>query len=170
MRAMNETVLPSIKLHTDSVESTEALAFACAQALSPGSILALTGDLGAGKTCFSRGFARGWGVPEEIPVTSPTFTLLNIYPGRSPLYHLDLYRLQGEDDLEAIGFYDLFDGEGIVLMEWADRIPAAWGDRYLHVALQGEGDTRTVILEGGCWAAGAWESLQKALGDWVSPE
>ena len=89
-----------------------------------GDFVSLIGDLGAGKTCFARGVARGVGVDPTIPVTSPTFTLLNIYQGRIPLYHFDLYRLAGDSDLEDLGFVDYFEGDGLCLVEWAERLDA----------------------------------------------
>lgn len=88
----------------------------------PGDFVSLIGDLGAGKTCFSRGVARGVGVDPTIPVTSPTFTLLNIYQGIIPFYHFDLYRLTGGGDLADLGFIDYFEGDGLCVVEWAERL------------------------------------------------
>jgi len=87
-----------------------------------GTVFALSGGLGAGKTAFSQGFAAGLGIEE--PVSSPTFTLVNEYhQGRLPLYHFDVYRLEEADELEAIGFDEYVYGQGVTLIEWADRFP-----------------------------------------------
>jgi tRNA threonylcarbamoyladenosine biosynthesis protein TsaE len=93
--------------------------------LTPGCVICLTGELGAGKTCFIKGIAEGLnGTPAE-EVTSPTFTILQEYPGPVPLYHFDAYRLSGPEDLEAIGFEEYIGGAGVAVIEWADRIEAA---------------------------------------------
>lgn len=89
--------------------------------LVPPALLLLRGGLGAGKTCFVRGLARGLDVPEDEPVTSPTFALMNHYRGRCDLYHFDLYRLAGADDLEEIGFSEFVQARGIVVVEWSER-------------------------------------------------
>ena len=90
--------------------------------LSHGLVVALTGDLGSGKTCLVQGLARGLGVPDEYPVTSPTYTLINEYPGRLKLYHVDLYRLDHPVDCDDIGLYDILDSGDVVAIEWADRM------------------------------------------------
>jgi tRNA threonylcarbamoyladenosine biosynthesis protein TsaE len=111
-----------------SEEQTSALARELAQRLPPGSVLCLVGDLGAGKTVFARGFARGLCIEE--PVTSPTFTLVNSYEGRMPdgsrrtLHHFDLYRLTDPEELHDIGWEEYFDGEAICLVEWPERAGA----------------------------------------------
>lgn len=88
----------------------------------PGLTVLLAGDLGAGKTCFAQGVAAGLGAPGDAPVTSPTYTLLNLYAGRLPLYHFDLYRLARVDDLEELGYDDAAERDGVVLIEWAERL------------------------------------------------
>jgi len=107
---------------TRAPEETEELGRALGQLLAPGDFLALTGELGAGKTRFAKGVAEGLGVPEDTPVTSPTYTILNIYEGRIPLYHFDLYRLRGADEVEELGFEEYFYGGGATLVEWAERL------------------------------------------------
>jgi len=115
-----------------SAEDTENLGIIIGQEAKKGDIFCLKGDLGAGKTVFTQGFAKGLGY--EGRVTSPTFTLMNEYVGgRLPLYHFDLYRLEGgEEDMESIGYEDYFYGNGVALVEWAelagDAIPpnAIW--------------------------------------------
>jgi tRNA threonylcarbamoyladenosine biosynthesis protein TsaE len=93
------------------------------EALKGGDCVALTGELGAGKTCFTQGIAVGLGVPDCYAVTSPTFTLLNEYPGRdTTLYHLDVYRLNGSADLAEMGYDEYLHGGGVMAIEWAEKI------------------------------------------------
>ena len=87
-----------------------------------GLVVLLSGDLGAGKTCFAQGVADGLGTPADTPVTSPSYTLLNIHYGRLPLYHFDLYRLSAVADLEELGYDEVAEGDGVTLVEWADRL------------------------------------------------
>ena len=104
-------------------EATIAFGREFAAKLSAGDVLALCGDLGAGKTHFIKGLAAGLGATTEA--TSPTFTLIHEYPGgRLPLFHFDLYRLESEDDLLRIGFDDYLDAGGVLAIEWADKFPA----------------------------------------------
>ncbi len=111
-----------LSVTSNSPEETELAGELLGSLARPGDFVSLIGDLGAGKTCFSRGVARGVEVDPTTPVTSPTFTLLNIYQGRIPLYHFDLYRLTGDGDLADLGFPDYFDGDGLCLVEWAERL------------------------------------------------
>ena len=105
-----------------SVTQTEAVAAHLAESLRPGACLALHGDLGAGKTQFVRGLVRGLGGNPRA-VSSPTFVLLNVYDaGRLTVYHLDAYRVSGAEDFEAIGFTELLDQGGVVVVEWARRV------------------------------------------------
>ena len=108
-------------------EDTQQLGLEFAAQLSPGSVLSLSGELGSGKTEFVKGLAKGLGVAD--PVTSPTFTLVHEHTGgRLPLYHMDLFRIDGEDDLDEIGFDDYLSRDGVCAIEWADkfrgRLPA----------------------------------------------
>ena len=107
---------------SDSVEETEAIAADIAIALVGGECIALHGDLGAGKTQFVRGLVRGLG-GNTRSVSSPTFMLLNIYDsGRLTVYHLDAYRVHGSEDFESIGFTELLEQGGVVIVEWASRV------------------------------------------------
>ena len=109
--------------------------------LSAGDFVGLRGELGAGKTALVRTVARGAGVAEGT-VTSPTFAILNSYPGRSTvLHHADLYRLQTRDELYATGYFEVMD-EGAMLVEWIDRIPQATPEDWLEIALTIEGENR----------------------------
>ena len=96
------------------------IAYEIAQSAKAGEIFCLIGDLGVGKTIFSKGFAKGLGIQEHI--TSPTFTIVQVYDGVMPLYHFDMYRIEDEDELEMIGYEDYFFGEGICLVEWANNV------------------------------------------------
>lgn len=93
-------------------------------ALQRPALLRLSGELGAGKTCFVQGFARGLGVAEEEAVTSPTFTLMNHYRGRLDLYHFDLYRIAHADELIEMGMDEFLPGRGVAVVEWAERLSA----------------------------------------------
>ncbi|GHT97368.1 tRNA (adenosine(37)-N6)-threonylcarbamoyltransferase complex ATPase subunit type 1 TsaE [Spirochaetia bacterium] len=110
-----------LTVHTASPEETIALGERIAPLLPPGSVIALRGGLGAGKTCFAKGIARGLGIREEV--TSPTYTIISEYAGRLPLYHIDAYRLEGDDDFSALGGEEFLYGRGITLIEWSERLP-----------------------------------------------
>ena len=97
--------------------------------------MALSGELGTGKTCLVQGIARGLGIPEEYRITSPTFTIINEYPGRLILYHLDVYRLSGVRDLDEIGYDDCFNDKGVVVVEWAEKIREALPKGTLFILL-----------------------------------
>ncbi|MEG1396517.1 MAG: tRNA (adenosine(37)-N6)-threonylcarbamoyltransferase complex ATPase subunit type 1 TsaE [Oscillospiraceae bacterium] len=134
---------------TNSPEETENLAARLAQKLTPGTVLAFTGDLGAGKTAFVRGIATGLGICERV--TSPTFTIVNEYEGgRLPLFHFDMYRLGGPDELYDIGWEDYLARNGICCVEWSENVAEALGDDCLRIDLRrGENDTQRVItIEG----------------------
>ena len=98
-------------------------------------MIVLTGDLGAGKTVFASGLARGLGVPATTPVTSPTFTVARAYRGRVPLHHVDAYHLRSLAELEAAGFEEMGGDGRVTCVEWGDRVPAAWPTDRLEVAL-----------------------------------
>lgn len=103
--------------------------------LHAGDIVALTGELGAGKTCLTQGIARGLDVPEPYFITSPTFTLINEYPGRHPLYHLDLYRLNGFRDMEELGYEEYLFGKGVSVIEWAEKARDILPDEAISISL-----------------------------------
>lgn len=128
-----------------SAADTEAIGAALVSRLGPGSVVAFTGDLGAGKTAFVRGMARGLGV--EQGVTSPTFTIVNEYlNGERPLFHFDLYRLASSEELFDIGWEDYLGRGGICAVEWSERIANYLEPGYIHVDIRrGAGDTQRVI-------------------------
>lgn len=116
--------MDKMKIHiiSGSPERTFEIGEIIGRGLKRGDILALSGELGSGKTCFTQGLAKGLDVPAQYNVTSPTFTLLNEYPGRLKLSHLDVYRLSGAQDIEEIGYEDYFFGPGVIVIEWAEKI------------------------------------------------
>lgn len=120
---------------------------ALAPLLRSGDVIALSGDLGAGKTQLVKGVARGLGV--DGPVTSPTFNLLLVHPGELPLYHFDLYRLERASDLEEIDFYAVLEGDGVSMIEWGDRFPDSLPADHLLVTIHRTGaDARAFELKG----------------------
>ena len=133
---------------TNSPTETEAVAAALAQKLTPGTILAYRGDLGAGKTAFTRGLARGLGY--AYPVTSPTYTIVNEYlGGRLPLFHFDMYRLASSDDLWDIGWEDYLERGGVCAVEWSENVDDAM-EQAIYVTIEKLGeDTRRITIEGG---------------------
>lgn len=138
---------------------TERAGMLLAPLLRPGDVVALAGDLGAGKTHLVQGVARALGVAE--PVTSPTFNLLLVHPGTLPLYHFDLYRLEHEDQLEDIGFYETLEADGVSMVEWGDRFPSALPAEHLMVLIHRTGpDERLIevrpVGERGAALAAAW--------------
>ena len=136
-----------MELITHSPEQTEALGFALGQRLSPGDIIAYKGDLGAGKTAFTRGLAKGLGCIEQV--TSPTYTIVNEYlSGRLPLFHFDMYRLGSSDDLFDIGWEDYLDRDGVCAVEWSENVEDAM-ENALWVTIESlGGDCRRITLEG----------------------
>ena len=130
----------SLTIHSASPVETRELAEALGALLAGGEFICLYGDLGAGKTTFVQGMAKGLGVREEY-ITSPSFALVNEYAGRTPLYHIDLYRLSGPEDIEDIGFAE-YPGDGVAAVEWPERagdfLP---GDR-LEISIEYEGEGR----------------------------
>ena len=133
---------------TNSPAQTEAIGAALAKILAPGTVIAYRGDLGAGKTAFTRGLARGLGYKE--PVTSPTYTIVNEYlGGRLPLFHFDMYRLNSSDDLWDIGWEDYLERGGICAVEWSENVADALEDAItVYIEKTGE-NSRRITLEGG---------------------
>ena len=133
---------------TNSPAETEAVGAALGKVLQPGTVLAYRGDLGAGKTAFTRGLARGLGYTE--PVTSPTYTIVNEYlGGRLPLFHFDMYRLRSSDDLWDIGWEDYLERGGVCAVEWSENVDDAMENAvYVTIEKLGE-DARRITIEGG---------------------
>lgn len=130
---------------SNSVEETEALGANLAQQLPGGTVIAFTGDLGAGKTAFVRGLAKGLGI--DARVTSPTFTIVNEYDGGiRPLFHFDLYRLNDADELFDIGWEDYLVRGGICAVEWSERAEAMIEDSVRVEITRGEHDEQRIIM------------------------
>jgi len=134
-----------VTLFSMSPEDTVRIGRALGAVLEAGDIVALIGDLGTGKTCLTSGIARGLGVPEAYFITSPTFTLINEYPGRIPLAHLDMYRLSGAADLDDIGIDEYFYGNGVMVIEWAEKIRELLPEKAFHIFLRHNGDDKRKI-------------------------
>ena len=144
-----------------SAEQTRRLGERCGRLIAGPLVLALVGDLGSGKTVFVQGLARGLDVPDTFYVTSPSYTLINEYPGRLPLVHIDLYRLDGDADREELGMSEILGAEAATAVEWADKLPpGAAAERHEIRFESAGGDCRTIRLEAYGQAA---RSLLEAL-------
>ena len=143
-------ILKSIYIHTERPEDTFQVGAVIGQTLPAGSVVCLYGDLGAGKTKLTQGIGSGLGVKE--PINSPTFTLINLYQGRLPLYHLDLYRLVEPEELEELGWEDYIYGEGIAVIEWPEKLHGQLPASYLKIRLDqmetATEEQRQLIIEG----------------------
>lgn len=136
-------------LYTCSEQETEALGRRLGQQLAPGARIAYYGDLGAGKTAFTRGIARGLGISGRV--TSPTYTIVNEYPGRIPLFHFDMYRLGSSEELFDIGWEDYLSRGGVIAVEWSERVEDALED-FVKIRIQrdpDQSDRRKITIEGG---------------------
>ena len=133
---------------TNSSAETETIGAALGRIIEPGTVIAYRGDLGAGKTAFTRGLAKGLGCTEIV--TSPTYTIVNEYlGGRIPLFHFDMYRLRSSDDLFDIGWEDYLDRGGVCAVEWSENVDDAMEDAiYITIEKLGE-DSRRITIEGG---------------------
>ncbi|MGE4454259.1 MAG: tRNA (adenosine(37)-N6)-threonylcarbamoyltransferase complex ATPase subunit type 1 TsaE [Sphaerochaeta sp.] len=132
---------------THGEEETRALGRSIAQGCKPGSVISLRGSLGSGKTVFAKGLAEGLGIEEAI--VSPTFTLIQEYEGRLPLYHMDLYRIGGIEEFEMMGGEEFLYGQGVTLIEWSEKIEELLPDStiFVHIRIMPNQD-RSITLEG----------------------
>lgn len=141
------TEINSIQIHVNSAEQTLKLGEIIGKSLNPGSIIALTGELGAGKSVLVKGLAKGLEIEEEP--NSPTFVIMNCYEGRLPLFHFDLYRVADEDELIAMGYEEFFYGAGVAAVEWADRVPGIFPEESIEIEItipeDGESENRRDI-------------------------
>jgi tRNA threonylcarbamoyladenosine biosynthesis protein TsaE len=158
-------------LRAPTPDDTRAIGRAVASLLRAGDVVALGGELGAGKTTFVQGAAAALGVSE--PVLSPTFTLVREYRGSLPIYHLDVYRLNRLQDVLDLGFEEMTDAGGVTFVEWGDAIEALLPESHLEVALRtpeqiGGNEERwiTVDAEGPTWTE-RWERLESVLEPWA---
>ncbi len=133
-----------------SVAETEQIGLELGQRLDPGTVVAYRGGLGMGKTAFTRGLAKGLGCRDRV--TSPTFTIVNEYQGRLPLFHFDMYRLSGSDALFDIGWEDYLDRGGVCAVEWSENVADAMPEDTVYVTIQRHSqheDWRVITIEGG---------------------
>jgi tRNA threonylcarbamoyladenosine biosynthesis protein TsaE len=146
--------------------ATEVLGRRLAGLLFPGSVVALIGPLGAGKTCFVRTVAEGLGIVDSRLVSSPTFVLIQEYQARLPIYHFDAYRLSGFEAFLDLGPHEYFEGKGVCLVEWADRVDACLPAEHLRMILQMTGEmSRRLIMEG---RGEKYTAIVCALASWIS--
>lgn len=132
------------QITTGSARETRQLGQLFGSLAEAGLVVLLSGQMGAGKTCFAQGVGSGLGVAPSSPVTSPSYTLLNIHQGRFPFYHFDLYRLTQVDDLADLGYDEYAEGEGLTMVEWADRMTGALSSS-IDVAIESLGGERREI-------------------------
>ena len=147
VRRGSRNFMTLVKTHS-SLE-TEEFGKSWAAKLQPGAVLGLVGNLGGGKTCFVQGLAKGLNVPKNICISSPTYVLLHEYlGGRLPLYHFDFYRLKSQEEAIQLGLADYLDGEGICVIEWADRFKELLPERtqILKFEVLGEGEREIQCL------------------------
>ena len=133
-----------IKYISDSVNDTEALGEKIASVLTGDEVIALFGDLGAGKTAFTRGLCRGLGIDDGV--SSPTFAIVNSYRGKYPVYHFDMYRIASVDDLFAVGFYDYLD-TGVLVIEWSENIESELDDDAVRIRISKTDNEEQRIFE-----------------------
>ncbi|MDA3970720.1 MAG: tRNA (adenosine(37)-N6)-threonylcarbamoyltransferase complex ATPase subunit type 1 TsaE [Desulfobulbaceae bacterium] len=138
----------SITFILSSLEDTVLFGHHIASQVIPGDIIFLNGDLGAGKTTLTQAIGYGLGVPKSCYITSPTFSLLHEYSGDLPLYHMDLYRLSGEEEVIELGFEEYLYGEGVCVIEWPDRLGDLIPANRLVINIETQGQSRVVTLTG----------------------
>jgi len=156
-----------IQITTHSAAETQNLGQTLGTAIHQAIIIALTGDLGSGKTAFVQGLAKGLDVSEKYYITSPTFTLINEYPGRHPLFHVDLYRIEHLPELEEIGLDEVLQGDAVIAIEWAEKLS---GDRLsnhleLRLTIIGENTRRIDIFAYGHQAGNLLKALELQFQD-----
>lgn len=133
-----------IKIYLDGEEQTKEIGYKLGTLLTPGSVICLVGDLGAGKTTMTQSLAQALEVDDYI--TSPTFTIVNEYEGKMPLYHFDVYRIGSSDEMYDIGYDEYINGEGVCIIEWANLIEDILPDEYLYIELRYKEMGREMIL------------------------
>jgi len=149
-----------LRYNTESVEETSRIGEQLGRLLSRGNIICLSGDLGAGKTAFTQGIAKGLEVLDYV--TSPTYTIINEYEGKLPLYHFDVYRLNNVEEMYELGYEEYFFGDGVVVLEWADIVrDIIPGERLWITILNTKGDnSREIIMEP---TGEAYEKIMKGM-------
>lgn len=145
MAAPDVALFASASAATESEDQTRALGDACGRLLRRPTVVYLIGDLGSGKTMFVQGLARGLDVPSEYYITSASYTIVNEYPGRIKLFHIDLYRLKEGLDPEELGLREILNGDGVAAVEWADRLAAGAAPERLEIQFQVVGSARRML-------------------------
>lgn len=151
---LNFNMASTCTIDLPTLEQTMSLGRRLGKIALPGDVITLTGSLGAGKTTLTQAIGQGLMVPENYYITSPTFGLLHEYPGRIPLYHMDLYRLTSEEEIEALGFEDYLYGNGLTVIEWPDRLGSLLPSERLEIELSftsGIGRKATLTQHGEGW-------------------
>lgn len=156
-----------LDVKTYSARETHELGRRLGEQLGPGDVVALIGELAAGKTVLTQGIAEGLGVPPHVPVSSPTFTLINRYRGRCPLIHADLYRIADPIELDALGYEEWLDPiDSVTVVEWADRAGELLPPEYLCVTLEHQGsDIRRIRIATVGSGSGRWKDIFTHLHD-----
>lgn len=156
-----------VHLATEDPEQTQQMAAAFAACCRPDDVIGLQGTLGAGKTCFVKGFAQGLGIADSV--ISPTFVLLRRYEGRLTLYHFDAYRLHGPDEMEGIGCAESFAAGGVSVVEWADHVAGCLPPEHFLLALRVTGERRRdfTLTAHGARCAGRMDEMRRALAAWA---
>lgn len=134
-----------LQITTSSPGETEAVGACIGSLLLPGSFLALQGDLGGGKTCLTRGVVTSLAPQSAHLVASPTYAIMNCYPGSTPVYHFDFYRLAGDDAIDELGFEEYFYGDGVCVAEWSERLVQLLPEDVLTLLFEYAGDDRRLI-------------------------
>jgi len=134
-----------VQIITGSSQETEQLGVCIGSLLHPGCFVALQGGLGGGKTCLTRGVVDALAPQSAHLVASPTYAIMNCYPGATPVYHFDFYRLAGDDDIAELGFEEYFSGEGVCIVEWSERLTELLPSDLLTILFEYGGDDRRVI-------------------------
>jgi len=161
---MTSNLRHKIVLQTRSASETARIGKAIGNRLLPGDVVALVGELGAGKTQFIRGLAAGVGIGNATYISSPSFTLIHEYPGEIPFYHIDLFRLGNEKEADELGLDDYFRGTGITAIEWADRIPSLLPKEILFIFIAYiDKDIRSLEIAG---KGKRYEDLVKEFSEW----
>lgn len=143
------TQVSLISIVSKAPEMTIEIGAVIGRCLSPGWAVALQGELGAGKTWLTKGIAQGLGIDCKNEITSPTFTLINEYPGAIPLFHMDAYRLRGVEDLRELGYEEIQDTRGVWVIEWAEKIRPELPEQTVTIAIHYQDDiTREIVLSG----------------------
>lgn len=147
-RETSQPLKKRIVVDSHGVVETRRLGRRLGQALGPGSVVALTGELGSGKTQFVKGLARGLGAANNAHVSSPSFVVINEYPGEVPLYHVDLFRLAEESEIEDLGLEEYIYGDGVTAIEWAERAASILPPDHIWIEIQWKGPhTRRLIAK-----------------------